>query len=85
MGYSERFKEYKFYDPTTKSIFESENVWSLDVEFVGGERREDTVMDFVFEEKCVDIPTSDISIDQILFKIQQIMIILKNPLYKKLL
>ena len=38
IGYSERSRGYKFYDPTTKSIFEMGNVWFFeDVEFVGGD------------------------------------------------
>ena len=61
IGYSERSRDYKFYDPTTKSIFETRNAWFFeDVEFDGGDK--DT--DFVFEEKYVDIPTTVIDIDQ---------------------
>ena len=38
IGYSERFRGYKFYDPTIMSIFEMENaIFFEDVEF-GGEK-----------------------------------------------
>ena len=61
IGYSERSKGYKFYDPTTKSIFETGNAWLFeDVEFDGGDKDKD----FVFEEEYVDIPTAVIDIDQ---------------------
>ena len=44
--YSERSRGYKFYDPTTKAIFETGNAWFFeDVEFMGGEK----IKDFVFE------------------------------------
>ena len=56
-----KIQGYKFYDPTTKSIFESGNAWFFeDVEFTGGDR----VRDFVFEEEYVDIPIGAIGIDQ---------------------
>ena len=43
---------YKFYDPTTKSIFETINArFFEDVEFTRGER----INDFVFEEEYIDI------------------------------
>ena len=39
IGYSERSMVYKFYDPTTKAIFETRNAWFIeDVEFVGGRK-----------------------------------------------
>ena len=61
IGYSERSRGYKFYDPTTKSIFESGNArFFEDVEFAGG----DKVKDFVFEEEYIDIPIGAIGIDQ---------------------
>ena len=61
IGYSERSKGYKFYDPTTKSNFETGNAQFFeDVEFDGGEKDRD----FVFEEEYVDIPTAVIDIDQ---------------------
>ena len=45
VGYSERSRGYKFYDPTTRSIFETGNAWFFeDEEFAGGER----IKDFVF-------------------------------------
>ena len=61
IGYSERSRRYKFYNPTTKSIFESGNARFFEnVEFTGG----DTTRDFVFEEEYVDIPICIIGIDQ---------------------
>ena len=61
IGYSERSRGYKFYDPTTKSIFENGNArFFEDVEFDGGDKDRD----FVFEEEYVDIPTVVIDIDQ---------------------
>ncbi|KAA8534146.1 hypothetical protein F0562_031661 [Nyssa sinensis] len=52
---------YKFYDPTTRSIFETGNArFFEDVEFDGGDKDRD----FVFEEEYVDIPTAVIDIDQ---------------------
>ena len=54
IGYSERSRGYKFYDPTTRSIFETGNAGFFeDVEFAGG----DKYKDFVFEEEYIDIPT----------------------------
>ena len=61
IGYFERSRGYKFYDPTTKSIFETRNArFFEDVEFDGGDKD----MDFSFEEEYVDIPTAIIDIDQ---------------------
>ena len=61
IGYSEGSKGYKFYDPTTKSIFETGNAQFFeDVEFDGGDKDRD----FAFEEEYVDIPTSAIDVDQ---------------------
>ena len=61
IGYSERSRGYKFYDPTTKSIFETGNArFFEDVEFDGGDKDRD----FAFEEEYVDIPTAVIDIDQ---------------------
>ena len=41
VGYSERSRGYKFYDPKTKSIFEMGNAWFFeDVEFAGRIRLE---------------------------------------------
>ena len=60
IGYSERSRGYKFYDPTTKSIFETGNArFFEDVEFAGG----DMVRDFVFEEEYINILTAIINID----------------------
>ena len=55
IGYSERSRGYKFYDPTIKSIFETENaIFFEDVEFRGRNK----VRDIVFEEESVSIPTT---------------------------
>ena len=61
IGYLERSRGYKFYDPTTKSIFELGNArFFEDVEFAGG----GTARDFFFEEEYVDIPIGVIGINQ---------------------
>ena len=58
--YSERSRGYKFYDPTTKSIFELKNArFFKDVQFVGG----DKVKDVIFEEEYFNIPIGAIGID----------------------
>jgi len=55
IGYSERSRSYKFYDPTIKSIFETGYVTFFeDVEF-GGRNK---VRDIVFEEESVIILTT---------------------------
>ena len=59
--YSKRSRGYKFYYPTTKSIFETGNARFFEnVEFDGG----DEDRDFAFEKEYVDIPTVVIDIDQ---------------------
>ena len=61
IGYSERSRGYKFYDPITKLIFETVDArYFEDVEFEGGER----VKDFVFEEEYVHIPPIAFDNDQ---------------------
>ena len=61
IGYSERSRGYKFYDPTTKVIFETGNArFFKAVEFVGGER----IKDLVFKEEHVEIPPIAIDNDQ---------------------
>ena len=61
IGYSKRSRGYKFYDPITKLIFESENAWFFeDAEFVEG----DIAKDFVFEEEYVNILIGVIDIGQ---------------------
>lgn len=53
IGYPKRSKGYKFYDPTTKAIFETGNAhFFKDIEFAGGDKERD----IVFEEKYVNIP-----------------------------
>ena len=53
IGYYERSRGYKFYDPTIQSIFQTGNAWFFEeVECA----RTDKVRDFVFEEECVNIP-----------------------------
>jgi len=55
IGYFERFRGYKFYDPTIRSIFKTGiAIFFEDVEF-GGRNK---VRDIVFEEKLVSIPTT---------------------------
>ena len=62
IGYSKRSKGYKFYDPTTKAIFETRNArFFEDVEFVEGEK----IKDFVFEEEHVEIPLIVFDNDQV--------------------
>ena len=61
IGYFERSKGYKFYDPITKSIFESGNArFFEDVEFA----REDKVKVFVFGKEFVYILLMAIDNDQ---------------------
>ncbi|KAF2289494.1 hypothetical protein GH714_036639 [Hevea brasiliensis] len=61
---------YKFYDPMTKSIFETGNArFFEDVEFEEGER----LKDFVFEEEYVDIPIIAMDNDQEQFHIPDIV------------
>ena len=61
IGYSERSRGYKFYDPTAKSIFETGNARFFEVvEFDGGDKDKD----FVVEEEYVDILTAVIDIIQ---------------------
>ena len=52
VGYPERSRGFKFYDPTTRTFFETGNARFLEeVEFVGG----DKVKDIVFEEKFIPL------------------------------
>ncbi|KAK0593122.1 hypothetical protein LWI29_031372 [Acer saccharum] len=54
IGYYKRFKGYKFYDPTLRSVFEMGTATFFeDVEF-GGRNK---VRDIVFEEESISIPT----------------------------
>ena len=53
IGYSERSRGYKFYDPKLKTIFETRtDTFFKDIEF-GGKNK---VRDFVLEEELVTIP-----------------------------
>ena len=53
IGYSERSRGYKFYDPKLKIIFETGTATFFeDIEF-GGKNK---VRDFVFDEESVTIP-----------------------------
>jgi len=53
IGYSERFRSYKFYDPKLKTIFETGTATFFeDIEF-GGKNK---VRDFVLEEESLTIP-----------------------------
>ena len=70
IGYSEQSKGYKFYDPTTKAIFETGNArFFEEVEFVGGEM----IKDFVFEEEHVEIPLIAFDNDQVQASIPDIV------------
>ena len=63
IGYPERSRGFKFYDPTTKAIFETGNArFFEDVGLEGG----DTVKDFVFDEEYIGIPTVSLDIDQVM-------------------
>ena len=58
IGYFERFRGYKFHDPTTKSIFETKNVQFFeDVQF-----EVEVVRNLVFEEKYINIFTGVIDL-----------------------
>ena len=62
IGYSERSRGYKFYDPMTKFFFETGNARIFeDVEF----KRRDKVRDLVFEKEFVSLPTVVINNDQV--------------------
>ena len=55
VGYSERSRGFKFYDPSTRSLFETGNAKFIeDVELNGRE----PLRKVVFEEECVSIPTT---------------------------
>ena len=61
VGYPERSRGYKFYDSTTKLIFETGNAQFFeDVEFA----KRDKIRDFVFEKEYVVIPPITIDNDQ---------------------
>lgn len=61
IGYSERSRGYKFYDPTSKTIFYMDNVHFFeDVEFRG----EDMIRGLVFEKECVTILIISLDNDQ---------------------
>ena len=60
VGYSERSRDFKFYDPTTMSFYETGNARFLkEVEFRG----EDKSKNIVFEEEFVSLPTVTIGDD----------------------
>ena len=62
VGYSERSRGFKFYDPKAKSFFETINARFLkDVDFVEG----DTIRNIVFEEENIIIPQDVIGIESI--------------------
>nr|KAJ0189297.1 hypothetical protein LSAT_V11C800450030 [Lactuca sativa] len=54
IGYYERSRGYKFYDPATKSIFETGSATFFEYVEFGGENK---VRDIVFEEESISIPT----------------------------
>ena len=80
IGYSKRSRGYKFYDPTTKAIFETGNAWFFeDVEFARGEK----IKDFVFEEEHVEIPL--IVFDMIRFRLLFLILFKKQFQIKTML
>ena len=85
IGYSERSRGYKFYDPTTKSIFEMGNArFFEDVEFDGGDKNRD----FVLKRNMLIFPQMLLTLIRLLyltlFKKQiQIKTISKNLLFQK--
>ncbi|CAH9098941.1 unnamed protein product, partial [Cuscuta epithymum] len=65
VGYSERSRGYKFYDPTSRTIFETGNArFFEDIEFGGWG---DKVRDFVLEVEHVTLPSVVIEHDQDIF------------------
>ena len=61
VGYSERSRVFKFYDPSSKSFFEMGNAKFIeDVEYSGSVK----LRDLVFEEEHVTVPTVAIENDQ---------------------
>ncbi|KAL1569026.1 hypothetical protein AAHA92_00559 [Salvia divinorum] len=55
IGYPEKSRGYKFYDPTTRTIFETGNaVFFEEVEFRG----KNAIRDITFEEESIMIPTT---------------------------
>lgn len=57
VGYSERLRGFKFYNPMTRTFFENGNARFLkEVEFV----EEDKVRNIIFEEEFVSLPTGAI-------------------------
>ena len=61
VGYPERSRGYKFYDPTTRSFFEMGNAQFFeDVEFEGRNKAKDVV----FEEESIPLPMIAIDNDQ---------------------
>ena len=53
VGYPERSRGFKFYDPTTRSIFETNNARFFEkVEFGG----EDGIKNAAFEEEAISLP-----------------------------
>ena len=76
IGYSKKSRGFKFYDPSTKSIFETGNAKFLeDVEFEG----EDMVIrDTVFEEEAIAIPSDIVIGDPIAFE-QDVQVPVETP------
>ena len=81
VGYSEKSRGFKFYDPSTKSFFETGNVKFIeDVKLSGKE----PLRKVVFEEECVSIPiiTSEhghIMFDDTIQNVQPITEIVDSP------
>ena len=62
VGYSERSRGFKFYDPSNSSFFETGNTKFIeDVEYSGS----DQLRKIVFEEEYVNIPTIVTENDQV--------------------
>lgn len=57
VGYAERSMGYKFFDPTTKAIFETGNAkFFEDVEFARGDKVRDIIFEEIHEEEFISFP-----------------------------
>ena len=79
VGYSERSRGFKFYDPSSKSFFETGNAKFIeDVKLSGREQ----LRNVVFEEESVSIPTTGhghIMFDDTIQNVQSITKIQDTP------
>ena len=62
VGYSERSRGFKFYDPKVRTFFETGNAHFLEDIELGGRNK---VEDFVFEEEVIPLPPVVINHDQV--------------------